>query len=428
MKRFRFAALVLVCLALVGIGTIAQAQTEVTLSVWTHDQLYIDYFNTRLAEWEAMHPDITFTYDFQVIPNAWDAALTALAAGEALPDLLGIEQGGFPNYMKNGVIAQYFVDLTDLIPDPSLYAQGRMAIYTYEGKLYALESQLAAMVYYYQPKIFEDNGVEVPTTWEGMLAAGDVLGPKGIALSVATNDGNWFQMLVNQRGAELFDKDGNYVLGNETNRALAIEVADFIQKAVKNGTLFVVLGGDHWSGVTIPTAYREGRLAGQVMPDWWAPCCLQPGVEEMSGQWSATTPPVWEGGGYKTGVWGGTGFAVSSQSPNAALAKEFIGFVYLGKESQVLKFEAINNFPWMLEAYDDPRVTDAVSEFFSGVKLGELYRAVADGVPVWYQSPFRAAAGQAAVDNLPLLFDGTLTPEAFIDTLIRITQDAIDFG
>jgi ABC-type glycerol-3-phosphate transport system substrate-binding protein len=420
--------LLAVVLLLLGMVTWTNAQEEVTLTAWTHDALYVEFFNSRLAEWEAMHPDIKFTYDFQIIPDAWDRYLEALAAGETLPDLLGLEQGGFPKFMKDGIIEKYFVDLTDLVADNRAdYAEGRMSIYSYNGKLYGLESSLTASVYYYQPKIFEDNGVAVPTTWEEMLATGEELGKKGIALNVATNSGNWFQMWFDQRGGAVFDAEGNFVFGDETNRALAIEVADYIQKGVANGTLLVVLGDDHWGGVTIPTAYREGRLAGQVMPDWWSSCCLMPGVEEMAGQWKVALPPVWEGGGAETLVWGGTGWAVS-QSANADIAKEFIGFMYLGQESQVQKFEKINMFPWMLSAYDDPRITALEDPFYGGQKLGEIYAQLADGVPVWYQSPFRANWSTAVGDNLPLLFDGSLTPEAFVDTVSAATQEAIDFG
>src|SRR6185436_212369 len=99
MKRYKLVLLLALLLVTVMMGTVAQArQTEVKLTAWTHDQLYLDYFNSRLPEWEAAHPDMKFTYDFQVIPNAWDQALTALAAGEPLPDLLGIERGGFGGF------------------------------------------------------------------------------------------------------------------------------------------------------------------------------------------------------------------------------------------------------------------------------------------------------------------------------------------
>jgi arabinosaccharide transport system substrate-binding protein len=429
-KKVNLIILLIVCLSIVGLNPTlhVRAQKEVTFTAWTHDQLYIDYFKTRTAEWEAAHPDLKVTWDFVVKPDAGNAVLQALAAGEPIPDLLGIEQGAFPNFMKDGVIEKYFVDLTDLIKDPAEYSQGRMAIYSFNGKLFALESQLAASVLYYQPKIYTDNGLEVPKTWEDMLAAGDILGPKGISQAFATDDGSFFQMLFNQRGGAIFDKDAKFVLGDETNRPLAIEVATFIQNAVKNKTFMVVLGGDVWSGATIPTAYQSGKLSGTVMPDWWSSCCLQPGVKDMAGQWAVAVPPVWKAGGHKTLTWGGTGWAVSNQSPNADLAKDFLAFAYLGTESQVLKFKAINNFPWMLSAYKDSRVSELADPFYGGQKLGEIYGQVAEDVPAWYQSPFRASYAKAAADNLPLLFTAEITPEQFVDNVVKTTQDAIDFG
>lgn len=429
MRKLRHSALLLVCLLLIGLGTAVHAQTEVTLTAWTHDQLYLDYFTSRLPEWEALHPDISFTYDFQVISNAPDAYIQALAAGEPLPDLLGIEQGGFPNFMKNGIVADTFVDLTDIVaPVRDQYAEGRFTIYSYMGRLYALESSLTASVYYYQPAIYEANGLEVPTTWEEALEVGAALHAAGSAFSVATNDGNWFQMMLNQRGAQMFDADGNFVLGDETNRPLAIEVATLIQTGVANGTFFVVLGGDMWSGVTIPTAYHDGSLAGQVMPDWWSGCCLKPGVEDMAGQWAVTTPPRWEGGGSGTLVWGGTGWAVTKNSPNAELATEFLTMMYLGAESQIQRFEQIGMFPTMIEAANDPRVAGLADPFYGGQAVGEVLASLVPEVPVWYQSPFRSNAASAVADNLPGLFDGSLTPEVFVDTVIQLTQDAIDFG
>jgi len=407
----------------------ADYPAEVKLTVWTHDQLYLDYFNSRLADWEALHPNTKFTYDFVMDSAAPTNALNAIAAGEQGPDILGIEQGVFPNFMKNGIIADYFVDLTDQIGDRrSQYAEGRFSIYSYKGRIYALESSLAGSVYYYQPAIFEAAGVEVPTTWEEALVVGAKLHDYGSAFSVATNDGSFFEMMLQQRGGLVFDQDGNLVLGDDTNKPLAIEVADLIQRGVANGTFMVVLGNDMWSGATIPVAYQEGKLAGQVMPDWWSSCCLKPAVPEMAGQWQVADPPVWEGGGAKTLVWGGTGFAVSSKSPNSAIAVDFLDFMYLGKESQIQRFETINMFPTMFEAANDPRVSGLADPFYGDQKVGEIYAKLAPDVPVWYQSPFRSDFRTAASDNQPALFDGSMTPEAFVDELVRVVQEAIDFS
>lgn len=432
MKRFKLLTILVFCFWLTAVGVATQAQDvqDVTLTAWTHDQLYLDYFQARLPEFQALHPELNITLEAVYDSNAPTNALNAIAAGEPYPDLLGLERGQFPNFMRNNIIGNYFMDLTDRIGDRrSEYAEGRWTIYSNEGRLYGVESSLTASVLYYQPALFEAAGVEVPTTWEQVLnETGPALAANGSAFTFATNDGSWFQMYFNQRGGQIFDENANFVMGDETNRPLAIEVADYVQKAVANGTFLVVLGGDVWSGATIPTAYTEGRLAGTVMPDWWASCCLKPGIPEMAGQWAAAAPPTWEGGGFGTLNWGGTGWVVSSQSPNAELAWEFLEFMYLGLDSQVMRFEQINMFPTMFEAASDPRVTELEDPFFSNQRLGEIYSTLADQVPVWYQSPFGAAANTAMGDNLPGLFDGTLTPEQFVDNVVNTTQEAIDFG
>src|SRR5262245_39015262 len=146
MKRIHLVTLLLLCFVLLSAGLIAHAQTtDVTLTAWTHDQLYLNFFEQRLPDFQALHPELNITFEGVFDSAAPTNALNAIAAGEPLPDMLGIERGAFANFTRNDIIAQYFLDLTDLIEaDRDDYAAGRLAIYTYQGKLYALESQLAA--------------------------------------------------------------------------------------------------------------------------------------------------------------------------------------------------------------------------------------------------------------------------------------------
>ena len=76
----------------------------------------------------------------------------------------------------------------------------------------------------------------------------------------------------------------------------------------------------------------------------------------------------------------------------------------------------------------NPRVSGLADPFYGDQEIGAIYADLGDGVPVWYQSPFRSNWSTAIGDNLPLLFDGSMTPDAFVDQVIAITQDAIDFG
>ncbi|MCA0454819.1 MAG: extracellular solute-binding protein [Chloroflexi bacterium] len=430
MKKIKLTALILAVLTMISFGTIANAQqTEVTLTARTHDQLYIDYFNSRTAEFDAAHPDLKITYDFQVDSQVGQNVLNQLAAGEQIPDLVGIERGQFGSFMKDGAIDQFFVNLTPLIGDRAAdYSPGRWSIYSYQGQIYGVESSLTPSVLYYQPAVFEAAGVEVPTTWEQVLNdVGPKLAANGNAFTFATNDGTWFQMYYNQRGGNIFDADGNFVMGDETNKPIAIEVATYIQQAVQAGIFLPVLGGDVWSGATIPTAYQDGALAATVMPDWWSSCCLKPGVPDMEGKWSMAPMPAWEGGGFATATWGGTGWAVG-KGPNQDLAWEFLDFVYLGKDSQVKRFEQINMFPVMFEAMSDPVVTAVTDPFYGDAKVGQIYADAGQDMVVWYNSQFFGAYNTAAGTDLPALFDGTMTPEDFVNDVIAQTQNAIDFG
>jgi ABC-type glycerol-3-phosphate transport system substrate-binding protein len=126
-------------------------------------------------------------------------------------------------------------------------------------------------------------------------------------------------------------------------------------------------------------------------------------------------------------VWGGTGWAVT-QGEDQEIAAEFLDFMYMGVESQIQRFEKINMFPTNFEAMEDPRVAGLSDPFYGDQEIGAVYASLGGGVPVWYQSPFRSSWSTAVGDNLPLLFDGSMSAEAFVDEVTLRTQDAIDFG
>jgi arabinooligosaccharide transport system substrate-binding protein len=431
MSKFKLSVLLVLCLSVMGISTVVHAQTAVTLTARTHDHLYLDYFNSRTAEFDALHPDLKITYDFQVDPQVATTVLNQLAAGEQIPDLVGIERGSFGNFMKDGAIAQYFVDLTPLIGDRAAdYSPGRWSIYSYQGEIYGIESSLTPAVLYYRPDLFQAAGVDVPTTWEQVLNdVGPKLVAKGSAFTFATNDGaGWFAMYFNQRGGAIFDKDGNFVFGDDTNKPLAIEVATYIQNAVKAGVFLPILGNNVWSGATIPTAYESGQLAATVMPDWWSSCCLKPAVPDEAGKWAIAPMPTWEGGGFKTATWGGTGWSVA-KGPNQDLAWQFLDFMYMGQESQVQRFLKINMFPVMFDAMQDPRVLSEADPFYSNTTIGDIYATAGQDMVVWYNSQYLAGAfNTASSTDLPSLFDGSMTPEDFVNDVTTQTQNGIDFG
>jgi multiple sugar transport system substrate-binding protein len=342
--------------------------------------------------------------------------------------MVGIEQGHMPLYMRDGVIADAFVDLTDLIGDDySRIAEGRWTIFQYDGGIYGVDSGISTAAYYYQPAIYETLGIDVPTTWEDFVAAGPTAAENDTSLGIVMSSGDSFQMWLLQRGAEIFDASGNFVLGEEENRAKALDVLNLWQEGIDNGAFTPVLDSEFWNPTTIEL-YNSGAVAGIVMPDWYGDYILKPQAEDMSGEWALAQMPVWgDGVGVGTTVWGGTGMSITQDSENKQYAWELIQYGYLTYEGQILRYEEIGYYPTMMEAFQDERVTGFEDPFYNGQRIGEIWATTSTEVPVWYQSPYRAVFNDAIGELMPLFYEGSMSAEELIDEVIFIVEDEITF-
>jgi ABC-type glycerol-3-phosphate transport system substrate-binding protein len=396
----------------------------VTIKMWTHDDLYRQFFQKRIDMMNEKNPDYKIVLDTQIMPNTITSLITASVAGEPLPDLIGVEQGWFPTLMEDGGVGDFLMDLTDRVGDRyDDYVQGRWALYTYDGKIYGIESALTTSVFYYQPAIFEKYGIQVPTTWEEYLAAGKELAKHGVMIGIMDNDSSGlFAMMFLQRGGQFFDQEGNLVFGEGKNREAAIKVLNVLREAIDNKCLLPVLGNEFW-GSTIPTAFSTGKVAGIVAPDWYNTSVLQPGVASMAGQWRVAPMPLWvDGQGYRTSVWGGTGFAISAQSKVKDIVWDVLDDAYMSRDGQLDRYKTIGFYPTMYDALEAPEVTEEEHPFFGSQKIGAVFADVALETPPLWQSPARPFLLQALVDNLPLFIDGSLTPDAFVDTIVQVTK------
>ena len=407
----------------------AQDAGEVTLTMWTHDGLYVQFFNARAEEWQERYPDIDFTFEFEVVPSVFDRVVGNLAAGEEIPDLLGIEQGVFPLFMQGGIIESKFLDLTDLLADDyDLIVEGRHSPYKYQGRVYGVDSSLCGVVYYYQPAIFEERGLSVPTTWDEYMETGAVLADEGIAMSYITDHGGMFMMYLLQRGGAIFDEHGEFVLPEEENRAIAIEVLNLMREGLDSGAMRYVPSAEVW-GPHIINAFRESNLVGAIMPDWYSDYILKPQAEDMAEQWRIARMPVWDdGNSHKTTVWGGTGFAVAKENENAKYAWELLQYTYVTLENQIKRYEEIAYYPTMPAAFHDERIVGLSDPFYAGQKTGEVFAEIVDDVPIWYQSLFRRTFELQMAAELAVFFEGAIMAEEAIDNIVQYMEEEIAFA
>ena len=403
------------------------AKEKVTLSLWTHDKLYVQFFSARAKEWAAKYPQYDFTFDFQQVPDVFTKVLANLAANQPVPDLLGIEQSAFPQFMKDDIIGQKFVDLTEMIGgDRDKFVEGRWALYESSGKIYGVESALSTAAYYYQPEIFEKAGLKVPTTWEDFAVVGAALAKQGIALAPLDSESSGvFDMLYLQRGGQVFDKTGAFVFNSSENRAIALEVLNYIKAGIDQKFFYPAGAADFW-GPPLFAAYQEGKVAGAIMPDWYSDSLLKAQAPGMSGKWKLAPMPRWSKGGHTTSTWGGTGFAITKASKHVDLAWDLLRYTYMTKDNQIKRFEEIKYYPTMLEALKDPKVSAVQDTYFGGQAIGQIFAASASDAPVWYQSPVRSDMETELGTQLTNFYAGKTTAESALDAVVATTQKAIN--
>jgi arabinosaccharide transport system substrate-binding protein len=405
---------------------VTDQKQPVTLSMWTHDNLYVQFYNKCGEVWKANYPQYEITFNFQQLPDVFTKMLASLAAGEEVPDLFGLEQGWFGSYTKDDVIDDKFLDITPLIAsERDKFVENTWTKYTYKGKTYGVESALCTVGYYFQPAVLEKAGAsELPKTWEDFMDLGIQAAKKGIFLSALDSEGGGvFDMLFMQRGGKYFDKDSNFVFGESANREMALEVMKFIKSGIDN-QVFWPAGSDFW-GAGLMAAHKEGKVMGLPAADWWSDSLLKTNAADQAGNWRISLLPKWKGGGHVSSVWGGTGFVVTKASKHADLAWDLIHYTYMTKENQIDRYFTIHYLPHMFEALDDPRFTDAKDSYYGEQQIGRVWSEAAKDMPLYYQSPVRGDLNTELGTQLTNMYAGSTTPEAAIDAVVAKVEQAI---
>ena len=383
----------------------------VTIQFWTHDQNYIDFFTARAAELTES-ADSAYAYELNITQapttDLVTKALAAYAAGRGVPDAIGIEISQFSRFMQRGVAEQTLLDLTDRVADVrDQFFESRWAPYTVDGKVYAVESGYPLSVYYYRQDLFEEYGIETPIeSWDQLMEIGrTVTVPQGKAVAAVSTTGGTgggdithFGLLYQQRGGNFFDAEGNLTLDTPE----AVEVAELIATGLQEKT---ILGLTDFYGGPGAAAMQQAATVGYFMPDWFQTYVIEPTAPEQEGLWRIQPLPAFAGGGSRTSVWGGTGFAVSKDSPTIEATWELLRYGYLTREGQIKRWQEIRYLPTMAEVWDDPVMIEP-DAFLGGQEPGAVYKELAPTAPTQYQSPFWNQLTVELAGQLSELYNG----------------------
>ena len=251
----------------------APAAGEVNFEFWHIQTSTPEILQNSVDRFMADNPGV----NVEVVPLQNDPYKTKIkvAVGAGNPPCVFPTWGGGPLYEY--VQADHVVDLTDFMQQDSYvdrFVPAPLSNVTFDGKIWGVPVENSAIaVVWYNKTIFEELGLEPPTTWDELLAIVDTLNENDIAPFAMANKTKWpssmfFMYLVDRlAGPEVFANAATRSGGTFEDPAF-VEAGQMIQDLVNRGG-FV----EGFNGLDIDTGQSRqllyaGKAAMELMGSW----------------------------------------------------------------------------------------------------------------------------------------------------------------
>ncbi|WP_311245972.1 extracellular solute-binding protein [Microbacterium sp. WCS2018Hpa-23] len=325
--------------------------------------------------WNEANPEIQV--DVQTGPNGnggtYQNFFNQIKAGDA-PDLGQIEYDALPNFLvQDGLedlsACEDVVAAEDQFVD---WAWGQVTLGT-EG-VYGVPQDTGPMALFYRADLFEENGIEIPTTWDEYRdAAVKIRDLGGYITNFSQSDINQFAGFAWQDGAQWFSSDDEGWTVSMADDATAT-VADFWQSMLDDDLVATVPAWtDEWNN-----AYNSGQVWTWNSAVWGANS-ISSGAPDTAGNWAVAPLPQWEEGGSAAGNWGGSSTAVLKGSEHLYEATKFALWLNTSDEALTALAEAANLYPATTAGLDLPVYAEGV-EFYGGQKIYDVFADAATQV------------------------------------------------
>jgi ABC-type glycerol-3-phosphate transport system substrate-binding protein len=403
-------------------GSALRAENLVLWISSFQDQVYYEKMGRLYAEKTGKKLDLEVkAYGFREMP---DKLGVAFRTGEGIPDLVQLDETFFGVFL-NG--PSPFVDLTGRVKKSGLAKDlhpRRLEVFTYKGKVLGVPQSLSAMVLYYRRDLFKEMGVNPKDleTWAGVAKVGKRLQEKHGQRLMAL-DGTLFDVLLRQRGTDLFDAKGKFL----PDRKIALSILEEFAELAKSEIAVMPDRGSIFDPVFFSGDLETGEVLCVPGADWYGLDLFQQFAPDMKGMWGMLPLPTWRDKdgklGPRTATFAGQGLMICEGSEKKDASWSFIEFVMKNKEANAERFLQGNSFPAYRPAWKDKRLL-AKHEYFEQ-SMGDLLIDLADEIPPVVVDPRRPQAIFMMQENYfgSIMF-GALSPKEALAQYVEAMKNA----
>lgn len=385
-----------------GGGSGGSSSGKATVRLWHWYDQQRDQWPQLVAEFEESHPNITVENRQFGDPDDFLPALqSAVAAGDPpeifAPHVLAIEYG------RAGITTDLSAELgSDFLSD---FFPSANDLFTDEGKQYAIGWMAQTFGIFYQPRRFQEAGVDVPETWDELIEVAGALRRTGVQPCVlsnnpGTNGLDFFLPLITQ-----VSDDPQLLLDLDLQRndrtwdtPEVVQALELVQRLQQEGAL-----ADNPNGITSAQGEQmlyTDRAAMLFMGSWVPQDLVQDAPPEFVESYRVMrTPALRAGARHWCANQAGAAFAVSETSKNKEAALEFLTFLY-EKDRYTRVMNESNSMPCTQEAAQqvaDPVLAEMTSWLLDG-----------DGAPHILMGP---GSSESASNAVSALLGGESSPQ-----------------
>ena len=347
-----------------------------------------------VEDFEAEYPNVTVNLEnVGTGADQYTALQNAVSAGDGVPDVAQIEYFALPQF----AISEALTDVGPLGASEleDAFSTGPWGSVQTDGSVYGLPLDSGPMALFYNATVFDELGVEVPTTWEEYVTAARAINEADPDTYITNDigDAGFTTSMIWQAGGQPYDVDGTDVAIDFTDEGTAAFTETWQQ--LIDEELLAPVGGwsDEWY-----QGLADGSIASLTIGAWM-PANLESGVPQGSGDWRVAPMPQWEAGANVTAENGGSSLAIPAAGENTELAYAFAEYAAVGEGAQTRVDGGA--FPATVEQLESDEFRGKEFEYFGGQQANEILSdASANVIEGWQYLPFQVYANSIFNDTV----------------------------
>lgn len=279
------------------------------------------------------HPNVTIEVE-ALDDEAYKTKFKAYAAGSEMPDLVSV--WGQPGFIDEVIDAGILAELNQDDYADYGFLNGSTDGFSKDGKLYGLPRNTDVMVVYYNAKMFEDNGWEIPTNYDEFLTLAGTINEAGmIPVSIGGGD-KWplyiymYDLMQKMDGEGLMQKTLDAIASGDYSDETFQKAADLFRETAEAGVFEP--GFETTDDATAKNLFTNGQAAMYYIGSWNMSMATSTDIsDEIRENIRCFNLPIVNEGVDPTVLtaWNGGGYSVTEKSANKEAAIDLLNYMFL---------------------------------------------------------------------------------------------------